>query len=100
MAAPYQIVRRLDDNKLVDLHVNIPTLAVIIMQTFAASWALSSLFSENSAQTKQLTEMVTRIQQVEGAIAGAKVIESRILTLETELRLVRVHMDQLNNKRR
>ena len=91
--------RREGDRKLVDLHINIPTLAMIIMQTFAAAWALSALFYENGVQTKQLTDMGNRIYQVERAIGGSQVMESRIINLENELRAVRAHMDLLNSKR-
>ena len=61
--------QRVDDKRLVDLHVNIPTLAVIILQTFGAAWAASSLFYENSLQTKQLMEVTTRLYQVEKSMS-------------------------------
>ena len=99
MNAPTQRERAPDDRKLVDLHVNIPTLAVILLQTFGAAWAMSSLFYENSVQTKQLSEMATRIYQVERAIAGSQVMESRMINLENELRLLRGHMDRINDRR-
>ncbi len=91
--------RRSDDKRLVDLHVNIPTLAVIVLQTFGAAWAMSSLFYENSLQTKQLYEMNNRIYQVEKATAISQVLESRLITMENELRFLRVHIDQINAKR-
>lgn len=91
--------RRSDDKRLVDLHVNIPTLALIILQTFGAAWAMSSLFYENSLQTKQLSEMNNRIYQVEKATAISQVLESRLITMENELRFLRVHIDQINAKR-
>lgn len=90
---------RLEDKRLVDLHVNIPTLAVIILQTFGAAWAMSSLFSENALQTKQLTEVTNRIYQVEKSVAVSQVLESRLITMENELRFLRVHIDQINAKR-
>ena len=99
MTTPVQRDRRADDKKLVDLHVNIPTLAVILAQTFAAAWALSSLFYENTVQTKQLTDMAARIYQVERAIGTSQVLESRMITIENELRFLRVHMDRITDKR-
>ena len=99
MTQQIQRERREDDKKLVDLHVNIPTLAVIILQTFGAAWAMVSLFYENSAQTKQLTDMTARLYQVERAIGASQVLESRMITIENELRFLRVHMDQINDKR-
>ena len=92
--------RREDDKRLVDLHVNIPTLAVILIQTFAAAWGLSSLFSENAVQTIQLTEMSSRIQRVEHAVAGSQVLESRMITIENELRFLRVHVEQIDDAKR
>lgn len=92
--------RRADDKRLVDLHVNIPTLAVIILQTFGAAWAMSSLFYENSLQSKQLTEVTGRLYQVEKSMAVSQVLESRLITLESELRFLRVHLDQLENQKR
>ncbi len=92
--------RREDDKRLVDLHVNIPTLAVIMVQTFAAAWGLSSLFAENAVQTTQLHEMSTRIQRVEVAVAGSQVLESRMVTIENELRFLRSHVEQIDEKRR
>lgn len=100
MAEPESRERRIDDKRLVDLHVNIPTLAVIILQTFAAAWAASSLFYENGMQTKQLTDMTARLYQVEKATAVSQVLESRLITMENELRFLRVHLDQLSNEKR
>ena len=100
MTQQIQRERRQDDKKLVDLHVNIPTLAVIIMQTFGAAVALTSLFNENTAQTKQLTDMTARLYQVERAIGASQVLESRMITIENELRFLRVHMDRLNDAKR
>ena len=99
MTNPIQRERREDDKKFVDLHVNIPTLAVILAQTFAAAWALSSLFSENGVQTKQLTEMASRLYQVERSIGASQVLESRMITIENELRFLRVHMDRLDESK-
>ena len=97
---PEQRQRRIEDKRLVDLHVNIPTLAVIILQTFGAAWAASSLFYENGLQTKQLLEVTGRLYQVEKAMAVSQVLESRLMTLESELRFLRVHLDQLSNEKR
>lgn len=91
--------RRVDDKKFIDLHINIPTLGVILLQTFAAASAITTIYNENAAQTKQLTEMTARIYQVERAIGGSQVIESRMSALEIELRIVRTHLDQMNAKR-
>ena len=99
MTTPIQRDRRIDDKKLVDLHVNIPTLALIMIQTFGAAVALTSLFNENTAQTKQLTDMATRIYQVERAIGGSQVLESRMITIENELRFLRVHMERLDESK-
>ena len=99
MTQQIQRDRREDDKKLVDLHVNVPTLAVILAQTFAAAWALSSLFYENTVQTKQLTDMAARIYQVERAIGASQVLESRMITIENELRFLRVHMDRITDRK-
>lgn len=100
MTNPIQRDRREDDRKLVDLHVNIPTLAVIMIQTFGAAWAVSSLFYENTVQTKQLNEMATRLYQVERSIGASQVLESRMITFENELRLMRLHMERLDESKR
>lgn len=92
--------RRLEDKRLVDLHVNIPTLAVIILQTFGAAWAMSSLFYENSLQTKQLAEMSSRMYQVEKSMAVSQVLESRLIMMENELRFMRGNLNQMDNQKR
>lgn len=99
MTPPPQRDRRDGDKKLVDLHVNIPTLAVIILQTFAAASAMTTLFNENTAQTKELNQITTRLYQVERAIGGSQVLESRMITIENELRFLRGNLDRINDKR-
>ena len=88
--------RRASDKRLVDLNVNLPTLAVIILQTFAAAWGLSALFGENAMQTKQLADMSDRIHLVERAVSGTSVVELRIATMENEMRLLRGHMERMD----
>lgn len=88
---------RVSDNRLVDLQVNIPTLVVIVIQTIAAASAVAALFYDNNQQTKQLIEMTARLYQVERSMASSQVLESRMNTAEYELRILRSHVDQMNN---